>query len=206
MTVAPRGKALQLRLVCARFVVQHGEPALAVVERAVEDHHPDGVGIELGVGGPQLGPVGQAEKVQWLAAEGEADLLDVFGGAHRIEMTEQRAGELQATCARGLRVGAQLGEACFVLGEPRDGVVPGVRVAADRRAGPRPARVHADQVEVIEHRGGEDRRAARLLRDDGGGSTSRSPGLKMRLPMRLAGSRAGRRFSPMVIRSPVGSA
>ena len=62
-------------------------------------------------------------------------------------------------------VGAQIREPRFVLREAGDVLVPDVGVAADGRAGPGAARVHADHVEVVEHRGGEDRRAARLLRD-----------------------------------------
>ena len=164
--VAPRGEALELLLVGAGLVVEHGQAALGVVERAVKGHHPDGVGEELCVGGPELGAVREAEVVQRLATQGEADLLHVPRRAHGVEVAKEWPGELKAALPHGLRVCAQVRKARFVRGEARDVVVPDVGVAADGRAGAGPARVHADHVEVLEHGGGKDRRAARLTRDE----------------------------------------
>ena len=138
-----------------------------MVEGAVEGHHPDGVGEELGVGCAQLGAVGEPEEVERLAAEGEADPLHVPRHAHRVEVAEERPGQPEAALAHGLRVGTQVRKPRLVRGKERDVVVPDVGVAADGRTGPGAAWVHADHVEAVEHRRGEDRRAARLQRHDG---------------------------------------
>src|SRR5829696_2708873 len=89
-------------------------------------------------------------------------------------MSEQRTGQPQAALAKRPVMLTQLSERCLITRKPRNHLVPDAGVAAHWGAGANSPRIHADDVEMRAHGGGEQGGPQRLERDDVRGGAART--------------------------------
>ena len=126
------------------------------VDRAVEHHRPDLGREQLGVGGAEQRAVGEAQVGQLLVADRGADRVHVLGGLLGGEEWQLVAVLRAAAVAIFLFSATKASKSAWLTGSGvggEAGVLVGVADALDRVGPADPARVEADDVELVGDRG-----------------------------------------------------
>ena len=162
---APGEEGLQLGLEALGLIGGVGRRGQGRVDGGVQHHGPDVGGEERGVGGPEQCAVRVAHEREPGIAQCGPDPVEVTGGVDRAHVGQDAAavllalgGEALVVVEQGLLGGRGGGHRVDELAARARGRRAGARRVALHRTAPlHPAGVERDDVESIEHLGGEHR-------------------------------------------------